>query len=112
MLRLLSKRGFSTKTEFQSNLEFLYANHTRKDKQPFFRVHSKQIEILKEPIDFYVNLHLGVRNASERVCLSSLYLGTGNLEKFLIASINGKIKRSAKLRVSMLFDYFLSLIHI
>ncbi len=50
-------------------------------------------------------MHKGVRQANRRIVLSSLYLGTGNLEKYLVQQIDNKIKRSRNIRVTTLMDY-------
>ncbi len=39
----------------------------------------------KDPIDFYINLHTHIKQSSNRIVLSTLYIGTGNLEKYLVA---------------------------
>ncbi|KRX07518.1 hypothetical protein PPERSA_11067 [Pseudocohnilembus persalinus] len=107
MIKLIIKPQFrfSTQSKYQNNLDFLYDQHSIKTKQPFFELRSGQIEILQDPIDFYIHLHKGIKSAGKRICLSSLYLGTGNLEKFLVAQIDNKIKRSTQLQLQLLFDY-------
>jgi len=102
---LSNKRYFGSSAEnYQNNLAFLFQKHTKDLKMPYFTTRSGNIEILKDPIDFYVALHQGIRSSHERIVLSSLYVGTGNLEKFLVSSLDSKIKRSKKIRINMLFD--------
>lgn len=38
--------------------------------------------------------------------MSALYLGKGQLEKFLVFSLDKRLKASPSLRVSMVFDFF------
>ncbi|KAL4456970.1 hypothetical protein ABPG74_014608 [Tetrahymena malaccensis] len=89
----------------KSILDFLVKSHVEKIKQPVFKLYSSQIEILQEPIDFYLQLHKGVKYSSKRILMSTLYFGTGNLEKYLVAQIDNSIKRNKKLKVGMLMDY-------
>jgi hypothetical protein len=53
-MRTILKKGFCSRNE----LEFMFNNFTKTTKQPFFKVYSSQIEVLKEPIDFYIYLHV------------------------------------------------------
>lgn len=46
-----------------------------------------------------------MKQANRRIVLSALYLGTGNLEKYLVQQIDNKIKRSRNIRVTTLMDY-------
>jgi len=48
----------STKFNYGSVLDFLYKEHFLKNKLPHFKCLSGQIDILKDPIDFYVELHV------------------------------------------------------
>lgn len=45
---------------YNSNLDFLYKEHFLNHKLPHFKCLSGQIEILHDPIDYYIELH--VRN--------------------------------------------------
>lgn len=63
------KRKFSS---IKNELEFLFTNLSKKHNLPYFKVYKGQIEILKEPIDFYINLHvtnINVRKGLNRVNL-------------------------------------------
>ena len=58
---LVRMRYFSsTISKYQNNLEFLFNHHSVKLNQPYFTARSGNIEILKDPIDFYVALHVSV----------------------------------------------------
>ncbi|CAD8065896.1 unnamed protein product [Paramecium primaurelia] len=74
--------------------------------KPFFKLNTAQIEILKDPVDFYVNLHKGIKNAQKRIVWSTLYIGNGNMEEFLIESLSNQQRRFEQLRISLLMDYY------
>ena len=59
MLKFIVKRSFCTNnSKYQNNLELLFERHTKTLKQPFFLSRAGNIEILKDPIDFYIALHV------------------------------------------------------
>jgi len=43
--------------------------------------------------------------AQERISISSLYLGTGKLEEFLVDKLKHKLKSTEHIKVSILLDY-------
>jgi len=54
-----NKRCFGSTTEsYQNNLAYIFEKHTKGLKMPYFTARSGNIEILKDPIDFYVALHV------------------------------------------------------
>jgi len=54
-------------------------------------VRSSQIQILKDPVDFYLALHKFTKESQLRISMSALYLGTGNLEKYLVERLDNKL---------------------
>lgn len=44
--------------KYANSLEFLFNEHSLKLKQPYFQVHSSQIEILDNPIDYFIELNV------------------------------------------------------
>lgn len=44
--------------KYANSLEFLFHEHSLKLKQPYFQVHSSQIEILDNPIDYFIELNV------------------------------------------------------
>ena len=46
------------KFKYGSIIDFLHKEHFLKHKLPHFKCLSGQIDILKDPIDFYVELHV------------------------------------------------------
>uniref|UniRef100_A0A913HCJ9 CDP-diacylglycerol--glycerol-3-phosphate 3-phosphatidyltransferase n=1 Tax=Strongyloides stercoralis TaxID=6248 RepID=A0A913HCJ9_STRER len=70
------------------------------------QVKSTTIEIIYEPKQFYETLCKLASNAQKRITLSTLYLGTGKLEKELINKISSnKNFCDNKLKVNFLCDY-------
>ena len=74
-------------------------------RSPCFEVQSSQIQILRDPVDYYLALHKLTRQARERICMSGLYLGTGKLERYLVEKLDNKLERERTLRMSILLDY-------
>ncbi|CAL1278937.1 unnamed protein product [Larinioides sclopetarius] len=73
---------------------------------PEFSISSKNIKVLKEPSDFFEKLKELSKNSTKRITLASLYIGTGPLEKELIAAVNEGLQKSqGNLQVKILIDY-------
>ncbi len=72
---------------------------------PCFEIDSENILFLNEPNQFYKHLKKMFSTAKERIIISSLYLGTGDLEKALVSEIEDNLKRNQNLSVKTLFDY-------
>ena len=47
---------------------------------PCFYIHGSQIQILRTPADFYETLKIKIRDAKSRIFLSTLYIGTDELD--------------------------------
>jgi phosphatidylserine/phosphatidylglycerophosphate/cardiolipin synthase-like enzyme len=45
-----------------------------------------------------------IRNAQERICISSLYLGTGKMEEFIVEELLKALKRKPNLKLTILLD--------
>lgn len=73
---------------------------------PCFPVHSRNIQILSEPGQFYNEIKQGCANAKQRIFLASLYIGNGDLEKKLINTLleNSHFQRGS-LKINVLLDY-------
>lgn len=69
-----------------------------------FPISADNVEFIETPKDFYQNLKDGILNAKERIVISSLYLGTGDLEKVLIESLDKSLEKK-DLKVTILLDY-------
>ncbi|XP_055953911.1 CDP-diacylglycerol--glycerol-3-phosphate 3-phosphatidyltransferase, mitochondrial-like isoform X1 [Argiope bruennichi] len=73
---------------------------------PEFCISSKNIKVLKEPSEFFEKIKELSRNSTKRITLASLYIGTGPLEKELIAAVNEGLQKSqGNLQVKILIDY-------
>jgi CDP-diacylglycerol---glycerol-3-phosphate 3-phosphatidyltransferase len=73
-----------------------------------FRMHGSALKILTTPTEFYEALLAGVQGARQRVCLSSLYLGSGQLESKLVQALVANAeqnKSTPSYRASVLFDH-------
>lgn len=84
------------------HLESLDWLHTM---SPCFRVRAEQVEILTEPQAFYNKLLSLCTDATHRISLASLYIGTGRLESELVTEIQKNVQRNANLKVNILIDY-------
>ena len=59
-----------------------------------FLLESNQIKILKTPNEFYNTILSLIGRAKKRISITSLYLGTGHLEKKVIECLKTKAKRN------------------
>jgi CDP-diacylglycerol--glycerol-3-phosphate 3-phosphatidyltransferase len=46
-----------------------------------------------------------IRSAQDRICISSLYLGTGKMEEFIVEELLRAMKRKPNIKLTMLLDY-------
>jgi CDP-diacylglycerol--glycerol-3-phosphate 3-phosphatidyltransferase len=79
-------------------------SHRKILASPIFWVKSKDITVLSTPQEFYSELISQSRSARERVSLASLYLGTGEMEQSLLASIASNYRRQKDLKVRFVID--------
>ena len=91
--------------KFSKCQKFLFNHLIKERKSPCFEVRSNQIEILTEPIDYYLALHKLTSESRKRISMSALYLGTGKLEKFLLEKLDNQIELNQDLKFNMLLDY-------
>ncbi|TYZ67641.1 hypothetical protein PybrP1_002737 [[Pythium] brassicae (nom. inval.)] len=70
-----------------------------------FPLFSERVSLLASPADFYAQLLANVRGAERRITLSSLYLGTGALERALVAAIAHRLRERPALRVRVVLDF-------
>ncbi|KAK1760350.1 CDP-diacylglycerol-glycerol-3-phosphate 3-phosphatidyltransferase [Echria macrotheca] len=69
---------------------------------PSFKVHGSQIRVLQTPIEFYETLKDKIRNAENRIFLSTLYIGKS--EKELIAVLQQTLRAKPHVKLSILTD--------
>ncbi|KAG2146215.1 hypothetical protein DEU56DRAFT_731670 [Suillus clintonianus] len=72
-------------------------------KQPSFRVSSKDVHVLAQPSEFYTNLLNIIRRARRRIFLSSLYIGFSETE--LIDTLDDALRRNPGLHLYLNLDY-------
>ena len=69
--------------------QFLFNHLIKERKSPCFEVpNSRQIEILTEPLDYYLALLKLIEQSRHRISMSALYLGTGKLEQYLLEKLD------------------------
>ncbi|CAI4222607.1 unnamed protein product [Auanema sp. JU1783] len=68
-------------------------------------VNSNNIQIITEPSSFYRELTDQSQRAKDRISISTLYLGDGDLEKNLVSKIEENLVSNPKLKVSFLIDF-------
>jgi CDP-diacylglycerol--glycerol-3-phosphate 3-phosphatidyltransferase len=73
---------------------------------PIFTAKPSTVHLMKTPSEFYSNLLCGIDNSKERIVLSALYIGDGNLEKKLIDRLESAMASNPRLQVDILVDYF------
>ncbi|KAM0328564.1 hypothetical protein ACHAQA_004972 [Verticillium albo-atrum] len=72
------------------------------DLAPSFDINGSQIQIIREPADFYEALKDRIRNAKKRIFLSTLYIG--KTERELIATIQEALRKNPELKLHILTD--------
>ncbi|CAG5135816.1 unnamed protein product [Candidula unifasciata] len=77
---------------------------------PRFVIQGEQVQVITEPTQFYEVLKLKSRKAKKRITLASLYLGSGDLEKDLVACVReaclaAVVSGNSDFQVNILLDY-------
>ncbi|GAB9474550.1 Cdp-diacylglycerol-glycerol-3-phosphate 3-phosphatidyltransferase [Globisporangium polare] len=70
-----------------------------------FPLKSERVTLLPSPSAFYEQLLANVRAATTRITISSLYLGTGTLERALVDEIALKLRANPDVQVKIVLDY-------
>ncbi|OWZ06060.1 Phosphatidylglycerolphosphate synthase, partial [Phytophthora megakarya] len=70
-----------------------------------FPLRSSDVALLASPTDFYQQLLRNIQRAEHRVSISSLYLGTGQLERALVDALAARLRDKPKLQVQIVLDY-------
>ncbi|KAG7386975.1 CDP-diacylglycerol--glycerol-3-phosphate 3-phosphatidyltransferase [Phytophthora pseudosyringae] len=76
------------------------AQHSR-----LFPLRSSDVALLASPSAFYQQLLHNIQRAETRVSLSSLYLGTGQLERDLVDALATRLRERPQLQVQIVLDY-------
>uniref|UniRef100_A0A7M5UPC5 CDP-diacylglycerol--glycerol-3-phosphate 3-phosphatidyltransferase n=1 Tax=Clytia hemisphaerica TaxID=252671 RepID=A0A7M5UPC5_9CNID len=75
-------------------------------KSPVFYCDANDIEVMKDPHEFYNSLKELSSNAKERITLASLYLGNGKLEKDLVDIIYKTMDNASQpIKCNVLLEY-------
>ena len=85
--------------------EILFSRLIKERRSPCFEIQSSQLQIITDPTDYYLALHKLSNQATHRISMTALYLGTGKLEKYLISKLNSKVKTNEQLKLTLLLDY-------
>ena len=89
----------------RETLKALFSRVCVEQGYPYFQVRSDQIHVLRAPIDFYLALCKGIRLSYRRILMSSLYIGEGPLERYLVDLLFNKLEVNKHLRMTMLNDF-------
>ncbi|OQR98093.1 CDP-diacylglycerol-glycerol-3-phosphate 3-phosphatidyltransferase [Achlya hypogyna] len=72
---------------------------------PSFPIASDAISVLQSPTEFYDRLLHNIRHATRRISLSSLYIGTDELSRGLVAALVEAVAANPQLEVTIVLDY-------
>ncbi|OUC48682.1 hypothetical protein D917_06025, partial [Trichinella nativa] len=72
---------------------------------PTFKICGNNVKIIESPAQFYEQLIVLVSQSRYRVTLCSLYIGTGEMERDLIASLRKAMNANESLKVDILLDF-------
>lgn len=78
--------------------------YATKRNLPLIAIKADDISILNEPCLFYKYIIDRVKTINTRLTLSSLYLGTGPKEDYLVQAIQERIKQKRRLKVNLVLD--------
>lgn len=70
-----------------------------------FPLRSSDVALLPSPSAFYRQLLRNIQHAERRVSISSLYLGTGQLEEALVDALASRLRERPELQVQVVLDY-------
>lgn len=87
-----------------SPLEQSYLDLLR-SSAPCFPLSSSSVRLLSTPTEFFTTLHSLLQKAERRICISSLYLGTGEHEQKLVEAMAASMQARPELRTHVLLDY-------
>lgn len=72
---------------------------------PVFPINGSKVRVITDPNEFYAELVAKASSASERISMSSLYLGTGKLEENLVSTMLDRAFTCQSLRIHWLLDF-------
>ncbi|VDM08590.1 unnamed protein product [Wuchereria bancrofti] len=72
---------------------------------PYVEVDPEKIKLIKTPTEFYEKLLCLIREAKERIVISTLYFGNGSYEKALVNELEKALAMNPNLKMNILVDY-------
>ena len=85
-------------------LKHVYNRYIAKERVPAFLIPNKNIKTLLTPPEFYNTIIEGIKSSKYRILISSLYIGTGQLERQLVDTLIDSSNKNPKLIVKILVD--------
>lgn len=90
----------------QKLLHFVWQNYCKPKKIPLFEFPTSKVGTINSAMEFYSVLIKGIRESRFRINLSSLYIGTGPMEQFMLEEILKASNRNKYLKVNIILDRF------
>ena len=85
-------------------LKYVIDNYVRKERLPVFMIPNNSIHTIETPVEFYNLLLTGIRRSRQRVLISTLYLGSGDLERKLVDTLVETSNSNPQLQVKIVMD--------
>ena len=102
-LNNISFRTLRTERHFKNPITCLA--EALQEKTNVLPVQASNVSIISGPFDFYSALVKCISNATSRVSVASLYLGTGTHERGLITALFGVFEKRPNLQCDFIFDF-------
>src|SRR3989338_4395295 len=91
------RQGYTFKDPYIKNMFDMIAKQS-----PCFPIEADHVQLIDTPSEFYDGIIEGIKQAKERVVLSSLYLGTGEQEIKIVNELEKALEREKNLEVVIL----------
>uniref|UniRef100_A0A1I7VSY1 CDP-diacylglycerol--glycerol-3-phosphate 3-phosphatidyltransferase n=1 Tax=Loa loa TaxID=7209 RepID=A0A1I7VSY1_LOALO len=75
------------------------------ENAPYVKVDPETIKVIETPAEFYDKLLCLIREAKERIVISTLYIGSGSYEKALMNELEKALEINPNLKMTILMDY-------
>ncbi|CAG9539882.1 unnamed protein product [Cercopithifilaria johnstoni] len=75
------------------------------ENAPYVEIDPEKIKIIETPTEFYDRILRLIREAKERIVISTLYLGDGSYEKALVDELEKAFDMNPNIKMSILVDY-------
>ncbi|DBA01871.1 TPA: hypothetical protein N0F65_006019 [Lagenidium giganteum] len=85
--------------------DFEHIFRTLRHHSRVFPLNSADVRVIATPTEFYEQLLTNIRGARHRITISSLYLGTGELEQQLVRCLHEQLQANPGLKVQIVLDY-------